>query len=187
MHTLGDDSESRNTDRATSLRCLRCFHEWSPRGNGKLPKSCPSCRSTIWMKGSHRRNCKRCHHEWESTDDSPKRCPACGTYRWDDAPTVHECNKCHYSWNAKREWPPKRCPNCRSTRWAISPTGIREKEEKAAKRPSAVKLNEKRSESIIRYYREGQTCTKISLKTGIPFNIVYEIVLEHTAPELPKI
>ena len=30
------------------LECLRCGHEWIPRG--KKPKQCPKCRSPYWDK-----------------------------------------------------------------------------------------------------------------------------------------
>jgi DNA-directed RNA polymerase subunit RPC12/RpoP len=40
------------------FKCLRCSYEWIPKGrsdSGKLPVSCPKCRSKYWNKPRVRR------------------------------------------------------------------------------------------------------------------------------------
>ena len=32
------------------LRCLRCAHAWTPRGDGTPPLTCPKCRSPYWNR-----------------------------------------------------------------------------------------------------------------------------------------
>jgi predicted Zn-ribbon and HTH transcriptional regulator len=32
------------------LMCQRCGHQWEPRKQGALPKSCPQCKSPYWSK-----------------------------------------------------------------------------------------------------------------------------------------
>jgi len=143
-----------------------------------LPKNCPSCRSTVWMKPFENLTCTRCGHEWRSTDDSPRRCPSCGTYRWNDVPTVYNCVKCDHSWNAKRDWPPKRCPLCRSTTWRYraEESEKNRKAERKSKSSCVMSLSPEEQESIISRYSNGESCTKISLSMGIPFSVVFSVV-----------
>jgi Primosomal protein N'' (replication factor Y) - superfamily II helicase len=177
-------SKASEKDETGALFCCRCSYSWKPRSIQNLPKNCPSCRSTVWMKPFEYLLCTRCGHEWKSTSDEPRRCPLCGTYKWNETPTVHNCIKCNHSWNAKRDWPPKRCPFCRSTTW-----GYRE-EEKSNKKDKKVRANymgvisEEDTRYILDRYARGDSCTKISLTSGIPFSIVYDVIFrtEETAP-----
>lgn len=169
------------------LFCNRCGYHWSPRNPDKMPRSCPSCRSVVWMKKYDTKDCKRCGHQWSSTDEAPKRCPACGTYKWDESPISYQCTKCRYKWNSKREWSPKRCPNCRSTTWMNTPPKKEEKPEKESKRTYATVVSEEEIQKVIDLYDKGQSCTKISMSSGIPFSIVYEIISDNTQTGPPKV
>jgi len=170
-----------------ALFCCRCSYSWRPRNIHNLPKNCPSCRSTVWMKPFECMLCTRCGHEWKSTSDEPRRCPLCGTYKWNEVPTVHHCIKCNHNWNAKRDWSPKRCPSCRSTTWKYR------EEEKGSKKDKKVKANymgvitEEEIKHILDRYARGDSCTKISLTSGIPFSIVYNIILKTEDVALIKV
>lgn len=153
--------------------CSRCSYHWKSRKKGILPKSCPSCRSTVWMKPYEKRFCERCGHEWGSSSESPRRCPLCGTYRWADTPTVYSCIRCGYKWNAKRSWPPKRCPSCRATTWNTEIVEVRNK-KRLVSTTSAVS-SDVRDDVSARYAR-GSSCTSISIAMGLSFNLVYTII-----------
>jgi DNA-directed RNA polymerase subunit RPC12/RpoP len=38
---------TKNTFTLPVVRCLKCYHEWSPRRNGR-PTLCPECKSRTW-------------------------------------------------------------------------------------------------------------------------------------------
>ncbi|MDD3378913.1 MAG: hypothetical protein RBR05_01430 [Candidatus Methanomethylophilaceae archaeon] len=158
--------------------CSCCSYRWKSRKENGLPRNCPSCRSTVWMKSFELRACTRCGYEWSSTNQKPKRCPSCGTYHWNEIPVSYHCLKCNYTWIAKRDWPPKRCPECRSTAW-------NSKKESSHMGPSQYSLlmqldisdmDPAEVEGIIERYRKGESCTNIALNSPMPFSIVYEII-----------
>lgn len=62
--------------------CSRCSHRWVARKKGGLPKNCPKCRSTVWMKDYHICKCYRCNHKWGTVNEEPKRCPKCHSTKW---------------------------------------------------------------------------------------------------------
>lgn len=62
--------------------CSRCSHRWIVRKRDGLPKNCPKCRSTVWMKDYHICRCYRCNHEWGTVNKEPKRCPKCHSVKW---------------------------------------------------------------------------------------------------------
>lgn len=172
------------------LSCSRCSYKWVPRNQEKTPRSCPSCRSMVWMKKYGIKDCRRCGHQWSSADENPKRCPSCGTYKWDDVPTSYNCSKCRYRWNSKRDWPPKRCPRCRSTTWMVNQVAYEPKkieDENDTKRNYALTVSKQRIDYVVRSYNEGRTCTNISLTSGIPFSIVYDIVMDNCSNDRPRI
>ncbi len=78
----------------TILVCSRCNHKWAIRKKGTLPKNCPKCRSTLWLKKYYRYTCLRCNHEWGTANDAPIRCPKCHTSRW-NSPPASESTKPH--------------------------------------------------------------------------------------------
>ena len=63
--------------------CSLCGHRWVSRKDDGIPKSCPKCRSTVWMKDYLRCVCLRCGHKWGTARGRPKRCPRCHSVRWD--------------------------------------------------------------------------------------------------------
>ena len=71
----------------TILVCSRCNHKWAIRKRDTLPKNCPKCRSTLWLKKYYRYTCMKCNHEWGTANDSPQRCPKCHTSKWNTPPT----------------------------------------------------------------------------------------------------
>ncbi len=71
----------------TILVCSRCSHKWAIRKREALPKNCPKCRSTLWLKKYYRYTCMKCNHEWGTANDSPQRCPKCHTSKWNTPPT----------------------------------------------------------------------------------------------------
>ena len=157
--------------------CSRCSYHWKPRKDDGIPRNCPSCRSTVWMKPFELKTCSRCGYEWGSTSEDPRRCPSCGTYRWNEIPTTYSCLRCEHSWTAKRDWPPKRCPKCRSVAWNT------EKREQSrndfhidAKKSSQSVTNQELVKIITVEYRKGKSCTMIAVDNGIPFSIVYTAV-----------
>ena len=78
----------------TTLRCLRCDHQWFPRAV-KPPAHCPKCSSPYWdkarvnkktgdpIKKTRRCHCFRCGHNWESSLKHPKQCARCRSAYWD--------------------------------------------------------------------------------------------------------
>ncbi|MCQ2079794.1 MAG: hypothetical protein MJZ38_07060 [archaeon] len=64
------------------MTCSRCAYKWAIRKRGDIPKNCPKCRSTLWMKEYHNYTCARCEHTWGTANDSPQRCPKCHTSKW---------------------------------------------------------------------------------------------------------
>lgn len=78
----------------TILICSRCNHKWAVRKKGTLPKNCPKCRSTLWLKKYYRYTCMKCNHTWGTANDSPQRCPKCHTSKW-NSPPVPESTKAH--------------------------------------------------------------------------------------------
>jgi DNA-directed RNA polymerase subunit RPC12/RpoP len=67
----------------TLYTCSLCGHRWVSRKDDGLPKSCPKCRSTVWMKEYLRCKCLRCGHEWGTARGHPKKCPKCHSIKWD--------------------------------------------------------------------------------------------------------
>ncbi|MGI5964990.1 MAG: hypothetical protein ACOX8L_03970 [Candidatus Methanomethylophilaceae archaeon] len=149
--------------------CLICGHSWIPR-RGKKPKSCPKCRTRKWDSPPTEKHCVRCGHVWMSTVPSPKRCVACSSYLWNEKFDVNKCKKCGHEWVSKRNKMPKRCPSCRSTVWFIS-RGIFGRED----RPKESK--EDREGKILSLYREGKSCTQISISESIPYSTVYDTLM----------
>lgn len=169
------------------LVCRQCLYRWAPRDRTKLPKNCPSCRTIKWMRGTMFMTCKRCGHDWISTDKHQSRCPSCGTYKWNDSPTVYKCFKCSHKWNGKRDWPPHRCPVCRSTKWKGDQAIPDDKEIKAIKKLRRIKTSEEREDFVLRCYDDGASCTNISLTSGIPFNVVMDIVAKNREHDPPRV
>ncbi len=62
--------------------CSRCTHRWVARKKDGIPKNCPRCRSTVWMKDYRIFRCLRCDHSWGTAKGEPKRCPRCHSVRW---------------------------------------------------------------------------------------------------------
>ncbi|MBR2255042.1 MAG: hypothetical protein IJ856_04410 [Candidatus Methanomethylophilaceae archaeon] len=68
--------------------CRMCGHVWKMNVNGKVPKVCPSCRSTLWNRqGAKEVRCVLCGHSWTTMLDEPLRCPSCKSKRWNRAYT----------------------------------------------------------------------------------------------------
>ena len=156
--------------------CSRCSYHWQPRKPDVVPKNCPSCRSTVWMKPFDMKTCARCGYQWGSTSSDPRRCPGCGTYHWDEAPQTYQCLRCDHRWTAKRAWPPKRCPKCRSDTWNVEKREPPEAPEPELKRQAATEVDGEVSKAILSRYRDGESCTNIAIATGIPFSTVYQVV-----------
>ncbi len=70
----------------TILTCSRCAYKWALRKRGALPKNCPKCRSTLWMKNYHVYECMKCNHRWGTANENPLRCPKCHTSKWNTPP-----------------------------------------------------------------------------------------------------
>ncbi len=155
--------------------CSRCAHTWVARKKDGLPKNCPKCRSTVWMKDYHICKCARCGHQWGTVDPAPKRCPECGTNRWDRAQTMYSCQRCSYAWASKRAWKPKRCPRCRSTRWEVP--AAQQPPRSRRRRAKGVPSEAPRSD-LTDGYLAGQTVTQIAMATGTAFSEVYAAVRE---------
>lgn len=157
--------------------CSRCSYHWKPRKADGIPRNCPSCRSTVWMKPFEMKSCARCGYEWGSTSEEPRRCPGCGTYHWNEAPQSYRCLRCEHTWTAKRAWPPKRCPKCRSVSWnterkEVSPYKIKQE----PRRPTAPVADAATAEKVISEYRKGITCTAIAVSMKVPFSAVFSII-----------
>lgn len=165
--------------------CVRCGHSWVARKEGPLPRSCPSCRSVSWMKKAKTVTCVRCSHKWNTSCGNPKRCPSCGTDKWNVLPEKRSCLRCGYTWNAKREWMPKRCPSCGSTTWNREIEKSFRKSNSVAVSMNDIKLDQSVIDNILDRYRKGETCTGISVETGISFSAVYAIVCSQN--ESPKV
>lgn len=71
----------------TILTCSRCSYKWALRKRGALPKNCPKCRSTLWMKNYHVYTCMKCSYSWGTANENPLRCPKCHTSKWSVPPT----------------------------------------------------------------------------------------------------
>lgn len=152
--------------------CSKCAHKWKTRKTDGMPKNCPSCRSTVWMKPYETKKCARCGNEWGTTSGDPRRCPGCGTYHWNEAPQAYHCMRCNHDWTAKRKWPPKRCPQCRSVSWM---TERRESADAEARRSAAL-FSSAVVQTVKTEYASGMSCTQISVKCKVPFSVVYDIV-----------
>jgi len=74
----------------TIMTCSRCSHKWAIRKRGDIPKNCPKCRSTLWMKNYHVYTCMKCQHEWGTANECPQRCPKCHTSKWNSPTTVQK-------------------------------------------------------------------------------------------------
>lgn len=72
----------------TVMTCSRCSHKWAIRKRGDIPKNCPKCRSTLWMKNYHVYTCMKCQHEWGTANEHPQRCPKCHTSKWNSPVSV---------------------------------------------------------------------------------------------------
>ena len=68
------------------LTCSRCSYKWALRKKNALPKNCPKCRSTLWMKNYHVYECMKCSHKWGTANENPLRCPKCHTSKWNSPP-----------------------------------------------------------------------------------------------------
>jgi len=158
--------------------CSRCSYHWKPRKTDSVPRNCPSCRSTIWMKPFELKTCARCNYEWGSTSEDPRRCPSCGTYHWNEVPRTYDCLRCSHKWTAKRDWPPKRCPKCRSTSWNTEKKSIQKAEVLESKRSTSVNDDEL-TRSILDAYKKGETCTQIAVRTSVPFSVIFNILREN--------
>lgn len=159
--------------------CSRCSYHWKPRKTDSIPRNCPSCRSTIWMKPFELKRCVRCAYEWGSTSEDPRRCPNCGTYHWNEIPKSYECLRCSHTWTAKRDWPPKRCPQCRSISW-----NSEKKDEIKIRIPESKKSTSYSNDdcvknAVLELYADGKTCTQIAVETAVPFSIVYGVLREN--------
>ncbi len=91
----------------TILVCSRCDHKWAIRKRGALPRNCPKCRSTLWLKKYYTYTCLKCNHEWGTANDSPERCPKCHTSKWNSPPTPEVVKshpvKCKLQYATKQE------------------------------------------------------------------------------------
>lgn len=72
------------------MTCSRCSHKWAIRKRGDLPKNCPRCRSTLWMKNYHVYTCLKCEHSWGTANECPMRCPKCHTSKWNTPVVVND-------------------------------------------------------------------------------------------------
>lgn len=161
--------------------CSRCSHTWVARKKDGLPKNCPKCRSTVWMRDYHICKCARCGHQWGTVDEDPKRCPKCGTNRWNKSPTMYTCQKCSYNWASKRDWKPKRCPRCRSTKWDAP-----SRDEVSRTKPRRVPksgLDVHTKAELVQRYKSGASCTQVAISTGVSFSDVYAAVRENSPNE----
>lgn len=169
---------SAGSDQKVAFSCSRCGHRWSSKNHRKIPKSCPACRSSVWMKNYDRKHCERCDHTWLSGNERPKRCPACATYNWDIPRTVYDCFKCGYSWNPKRDGPPKRCPKCSSSAWTEK-SGVKRMPKQTAKRKKGYlhTLDKHELDDIVQRYDNGDSCLEIAIATGFAYNVVFSAIL----------
>ena len=78
--------------------CSHCSYTWVARKKDGIPKSCPRCRSTVWMKECYVCNCVKCKHTWETSSQRPKRCPKCHSTKW-DVPIAERKANCGVSRN----------------------------------------------------------------------------------------
>jgi rubrerythrin len=182
-----DNKEEMKEDAPKYYMCSCCSYRWKPRKTNGLPKNCPSCRSTVWMKSYSVRTCSRCGHVWGSTSDSPKRCPGCGTYRWNDMPTRYSCQRCGHTWISKRDWSPKRCPKCRSTTWASKGEGDTICSEHRSEKGNSTVIDAVAKRRLIEMYSAGYSCTRLSMDLCIPFSKVYDTIRERVSAERIRI
>ena len=117
-------------------RCVKCGHEWIPKGESPNPRMCPRCHTRRWegtapesagsdalwhnlpkISDFRKLSCGRCGHEWMSIlDHDPLRCPKCLSKAWNRKYFDHVCRICGFEWESQTE-SPKRCPRCRRTTW----------------------------------------------------------------------
>lgn len=165
----------KDTDGSIFFFCSMCRCYWKPRNEKKMPRSCPSCRSTVWMKPYQKKTCVRCGHVWGTTHAETKRCPACGTYRWNEAAKEYHCFRCDNVWNAKRDGVPKRCPKCNSTKWQLQILeGVSEGEGNNSR--IAVDLDPEIKNEIMKRYGKGTSCMKIAIDMKLSFSTVFNVI-----------
>ena len=162
--------------------CSRCSYHWKPRKTDGIPRNCPSCRSTVWMKPYDLKTCTRCGYEWGSGSENPLRCPNCGTHHWNEPVRNYSCLRCGHSWTPKRAGAPKRCPKCRSLVWNEERTG-KSKLETASK-ASVSDLDEQTVTKVLYLYSQEWTCTRIAIELCLSFGKVFEIIRANTVGQV---
>lgn len=91
--------ESGNGPEARQCLCRICGHRWNARTESARPRTCPSCRSSLWDRKELRTvRCYRCGHEWRTSLPHPPRCPSCTSDKWDLKTVAVRCRKCSSVW-----------------------------------------------------------------------------------------
>lgn len=91
--------ESGNGPEARQCLCRICGHRWNARTESVRPRTCPSCRSSLWDRKELRTvRCYRCGHEWRTSLPHPPRCPSCTSDKWDLKTVAVRCRKCSSVW-----------------------------------------------------------------------------------------
>jgi len=95
--------------------CKICGHFWKIRETSPEPKSCPSCRSTIW-NSPYARNivCARCGYRWKTNRERPEMCPQCKSRTYDTLMLKVKCRTCGTVWENRMDWHSEKvvCPHC---------------------------------------------------------------------------
>lgn len=95
--------------------CKLCGHSWKVRKSSPEPKSCPSCRSTMWNDQFARSIiCARCKYGWTTNREKPVMCPNCKCRTYDIPELRIKCRRCGSIWMDKMDWQSTEviCPIC---------------------------------------------------------------------------
>lgn len=181
--------------------CKLCGHSWKVRKSSPEPKSCPSCRSTMWNDQFARPIvCARCGYKWKTNLEKPTMCPKCKCRTYDITELQVKCRRCGTVWMDKMEWKCDEvcCPVCgripkeevtlvKVKRQTIPPevtdeqaNCLKEQTDEYSKYVYLKKMGLTSTEAdIVMLYLNNVRPVEIALNLDVPLGLVFETIVPY--------